>query len=77
MREVELLVGRGNVWHWTLSSIGLDYVDVAYSRNYILFYQLHISKVCSILRFLGWYMKGLPWNSIFPGFNYSFILFLF
>ena len=42
-------------------------MDVAYGINYTLFYQLHIGKVCSVSRplgWLGWYMKGLAWNSI-------------
>ena len=42
-------------------------MDVAYGINYTLFYQLHISKVSSVLRPLGWYMKSLQWNSIFSG----------
>ena len=40
-------------------------MDAAYGINYTLFYQLRIGKVCSVLRPLGWYIKGLPWNSIF------------
>ena len=36
-------------------------------KLYTLFYQLHIGKVCSVLRPLGWYMKGLHWNSVLSG----------
>ena len=39
-------------------------IDVAYGINCKLFYQLHIDKVCSVLRPLGLYKKGLPWNSV-------------
>ena len=34
-------------------------MDVAYGINYTLFYQLHVGKVCSVLKPLGWCMKGL------------------
>ena len=39
-------------------------IEVAYGINRKLFYQLHIDQVCSVLRPLGWYKKGLPWNSV-------------
>ena len=39
-------------------------MDVGYGINYILFYHLHIGKVCSVLRPLGWYMNSLPWNCV-------------
>ena len=42
-------------------------MDVAYGINYILFYKLHIGKVCSVSRPLGLYMKDLRWNSILSG----------
>ena len=42
-------------------------MDVAYGINNTLFYQLPIGKVCSVLRPFGWYIKGLPWNSILSG----------
>ena len=69
MREWELRVGRECLTldfakYW-FSLLG--YMDVAYGINYILFYQLHIVKVRSVLRPLGWYIKGLPWNSILSG----------
>ena len=42
-------------------------MDVAYGINHTLFYQPHIGKVSSVSRPLGWYMKGLRWNSILSG----------
>ena len=42
-------------------------MDVSYGINYTLFYQVHIDKVSSVSRSLGWYMKDLRWNSILYG----------
>ena len=67
MREVELRVGR--------KCLTLDFVKYWFRLHecclwykfYTLFYRLHIGKVCSVLRPLGWYMKGFPWNFILSG----------
>ena len=52
MREVELRVGRECV-AFDVVKYWLRYMYVAYGINYVLFYQLHIGKVRSILRPLG------------------------
>ena len=49
-------------------------MDVAYGIDNALFYQLHIGKVSSVSRPIGWYMKGLPWNSILGNDFNSFVL---